>query len=90
MPTFEQAGVSGIAIDQWLGIAAPAGTPAPIVARLNEEIAKVLADPTLRERYAALALEPVGGSAEQFTLRMKDDHERYGVLARELNMPKVD
>ena len=90
VPTFEQAGVSGIAIDQWLGIAAPAGTPAPIVARLNEEIAKALADPTLRERYAALALEPVGGSAEQFTLRMKDDHERYGALARELNMPKVD
>ena len=38
----------------------------------------------------ALALEPVGGSAEQFTQQMKQDHRRYGALARELNMPKVD
>ena len=90
VPTFEQAGVAGIAIDQWLGIAAPAGTPAAIVKRLNAEIAKALADPTLRERYAALALEPVGGSEEQFARQMKDDYDRYGALARELNMPKVD
>jgi tripartite-type tricarboxylate transporter receptor subunit TctC len=90
IPTFEQAGIAGIAIDQWLGIAAPTGTPPAIIARLNAEIAKALSDPALRERYAALALEPVGGSAEQFARRMKEDHDRYGALSRELNMPKVD
>jgi tripartite-type tricarboxylate transporter receptor subunit TctC len=86
VPTFEEAGVKGIVVEQWLGIVAPVGTPAPILARLNAEIGKVLADPSVRERYLQGALEPIGGSIEQFTKRIRDDYERYGKVVKEMNM----
>jgi tripartite-type tricarboxylate transporter receptor subunit TctC len=60
-----------------------------VVARLNAEIVKALADPGVRERYAAAALEPVGSTPAQFAQVVRDDHAKYGRLVRELGI-KVD
>ena len=49
--TFEEAGIKGLLLDQWLGVFVPAGTPAPIVARLNAEIGQILADPAVQARF---------------------------------------
>jgi tripartite-type tricarboxylate transporter receptor subunit TctC len=78
--------VKGIAVEQWLGIVAPAGTPAPVLERLNAEIDKILAMPAVRERYLDVALEPIGGSIAQFAQRIRDDHERYGKVVKEIGM----
>ncbi len=86
VPTYEEAGYKGLVIEQWLGVLVPAGTPAEIIARLNAETNKALADPVLRERYLQAALEPVGGSAEQFGRLMREDYEKYGRLVKELNI----
>ena len=86
IPTFEEAGVKGIAVEQWLGIVAPAKTPQAIVARLNTEIGKILADPAIRDRYLQVALEPVGGTVEQFTAQINDDYVRYGVMVKQFNI----
>ena len=83
VPTFEEAGVKGIQVEQWLGIVAPARTPPEIVSRLNTEIARILADPAIRERFLAQAIEPVGGSIQQFTAQISDDYTRYGALVKE-------
>ncbi len=53
------------------------GTPAPIVARLNAEIGKVLADPALRERFATQGLEIVGGTPQQFGEFIRRDTEKW-------------
>jgi tripartite-type tricarboxylate transporter receptor subunit TctC len=86
VPTFEEAGVKGLVVEQWLGIVAPAKTPQAIISRLNAEMGKILADPAVRARYLQVALEPVGGSVEQFTAQIKDDHARYGALVKQFNI----
>ena len=66
IPTVAEAGVAGYEIAAWGGYMAPAGTPAPIVTRLNAEINRVVASPAIRERWVALGIEPVGGMPERF------------------------
>jgi tripartite-type tricarboxylate transporter receptor subunit TctC len=84
VPTYREAGYADLVIEQWLGVFVPAGTPAPIVARLNAEIGKALAEPAIRERYAKAALEPVGGSADGMAKLLRTDYDKYGRLIKEL------
>jgi tripartite-type tricarboxylate transporter receptor subunit TctC len=86
IPTFRQAGIKDLVLDQWLGVLVPAGTPAAVIARLNAEIAKALADPAIKASFATSALEPVGGSAESFARLMRDDFAKYERLVRELKI----
>lgn len=86
VPTFEEAGVTGLVMDQWLGVFAPARTPADIAARLNDEINKALRDPLLRKSFLDSAQEPVGGTADQFASLVRDDFTRYGRLVKDLNI----
>jgi tripartite-type tricarboxylate transporter receptor subunit TctC len=86
IPTYEESGYPGLVLDQWLGVLVPARTPPEIVARLNMEIGKALADPAVRERFAQSALEPIGGTAENFATRLSEDYEKYGRLVKDLNI----
>ena len=90
IPTFEEAGIAGLVMDQWLGVFVPAGTPAEIVARLNTEIGKILADPAVQARFLDSAQEAVGGTADQFAQLVREDYAKYGRLVKELNIPKAD
>jgi tripartite-type tricarboxylate transporter receptor subunit TctC len=89
VPTYQEAGLKGLVLDQWLGLLVPAGTPAEVVRRLNAAADKVLAQPAVRERFAPQALEAVGGSPEQFARLYRDDYEKYGRLVKELGI-KLD
>jgi tripartite-type tricarboxylate transporter receptor subunit TctC len=86
IPTFEEAGIKGLVLDQWLGVFAPAGTPAAITARLNAEINNALKDAVVRKGFADSAQEPVGGSAEQFMQFVRDDYAKFARLVKELNI----
>jgi tripartite-type tricarboxylate transporter receptor subunit TctC len=86
VPTYEEAGVSGLVLDQWLGVFAPAGTPTEITELLNAEINKTIADPLVRNNFLDSAQEPVGGTADQFATLVRDDFTRYGRLVKELNI----
>ena len=79
----DESGLPGFEIIGFFGVMAPAATPRPIVTRLNSEIAKVLARPDTRERFAAQALEPGAMSAEQYGDYIKAEAEKYGRLIRE-------
>ena len=85
VPTYEQASIK-LTLDQWLGAFVPAGTPPAIVARLNSEMNKALAEPAIRESFMQSAQEPVGGSAEQFLRLVREDFAKYERLARDLNI----
>jgi tripartite-type tricarboxylate transporter receptor subunit TctC len=86
IPTYEEAGLKGLVLDQWLGLFVPAGTPPEAVRRLNAEVDKALALPAMRERFAQAALEGVGGSPEQFAKLYREDAEKYRRLVKELDI----
>ncbi|MBS0338502.1 MAG: tripartite tricarboxylate transporter substrate binding protein [Proteobacteria bacterium] len=77
VPTMAEAGLKDYAAVGWQGVMAPAGTPAPVIARLNAEITKVLADPALREKFATQGLEVVTGTPQQFGEFVRKDTERW-------------
>jgi tripartite-type tricarboxylate transporter receptor subunit TctC len=89
VPTYQEAGIKGLVLDQWLGVFVPAGTPSNIVARLNTGINEALAVAAIRDSFLQAAQEPVGGTADRFAELMRADFETYGRLVRELNI-KVD
>jgi len=86
VPTFEEAGINGLVLDQWLGVFAPAGTSAEVVNRLNSEINKAITDPALRKNLLDSAQEPVGGAPEQFAALVREDYAKFGRLVKELNI----
>jgi tripartite-type tricarboxylate transporter receptor subunit TctC len=86
VPTFEQAGVAGLVMEQWLGVFAPAHTPPAITMRLNTEIGRALFDPTVRKGLLDSAQEPVGGSAEEFTRFVEAASVQFASLVKELNI----
>ncbi|MDM0123341.1 tripartite tricarboxylate transporter substrate binding protein [Variovorax arabinosiphilus] len=65
VPTVAESGFPGFDVQSWFGLAAPAGTPKPIIDRLNAELNKVLAAPELRQRFQDLAASPEPGTPEQ-------------------------
>jgi tripartite-type tricarboxylate transporter receptor subunit TctC len=83
VPTFVESGLPGFVVDSWVGVLAPARTPPPVVERLQREIAAVLADPVVRERYGVLGIEPVGNTPEQFAAQIREDLARWEKVVRQ-------
>jgi tripartite-type tricarboxylate transporter receptor subunit TctC len=86
VPTIEEAGYKGVVLEAWYGAFVPAGTPAPIVARLNEEMNKALKDPKLVGTFDKGAIDPVGGASEELGKLAKADSEKYARLVKEVNL----
>jgi len=86
VPTYEEAGIKGLVLAQWLGVLVPAGTPGAIRDRLNAEINKALAEPSIRDNLLKAAQEPVGGSVVEFDQLFRDDYAKFARLAKELNI----
>ena len=85
VPTFTELGVP-LDVSVWIGIAAPAGTPAPVVERLNSEFNKALAAPDVRAKLAALGVDPAGGSSAQMTQYVRSDAERWAKIVKAANV----
>ncbi|MBS0321060.1 MAG: tripartite tricarboxylate transporter substrate binding protein [Proteobacteria bacterium] len=66
LPTMQQAGVPGYEVAGWYGVLAPAGTPAPIIDKLNKEIVRIVHLPDVTAKMAADGSEPVGSTPAQF------------------------
>jgi tripartite-type tricarboxylate transporter receptor subunit TctC len=86
VPTYQEAGIKGLVLDQWLGVFVPAGTPPSIATRLNTEINKALAEAVVRDNFLQSGQEPVGGSAQAFSQLVRGDFETYARLVKELNI----
>jgi len=86
VPTYQEAGIKGLVLDQWVGVFVPAGTPPAIGMRLNTEINKALAEATIRDGFLQSGQEPVGGSAKAFSQLVHGDFETYARLVKELNI----
>jgi tripartite-type tricarboxylate transporter receptor subunit TctC len=77
VPTLIEAGVPGYEVVQWYGLLAPAGTPAPIIAQLHSEVAKVLRSPEIRDRFNAEGAQPLGTSPSEFHDFIKSEIARW-------------
>jgi tripartite-type tricarboxylate transporter receptor subunit TctC len=86
VPTYQEAGIKGLVLDQWLGVFVPTGTPQAIVAKLNAEIGKALEEKNVRDNLLKSAQEPVGGTAANFAALVRSDYEKYGKLVEELGI----
>ncbi len=86
VPTMAELGYKGVETDAWYGVLAPSGTPAAVIARMNQEINAVLAMAEVRERMNQAGMDVRGGSAEAFGAEMRDDHARYGRIVQEFGI----
>jgi tripartite-type tricarboxylate transporter receptor subunit TctC len=83
VPTVAESGLPGFEFTSWFGIVVPAGTPKEIVARLNAEIAKAVADPAVREKLVAQGFSVLASSPEDLARATRDQLERYARLFKQ-------
>lgn len=82
VPTLAEAGVPGYDMSPWIGVFVPAGTPKPIIDKLNAEINKALALPDVIKSLENQALDASPGTVDQFNTALKVDYEKYGKLIK--------
>lgn len=83
VPTMAEAGVTGAEFSGgWFGLFAPAGTPAPIVARLAAEMKTALSDATVKQRLATLGLRPIGNGPEEFRRYVDSEIKNYAEIVK--------
>jgi len=89
IPTLAEQGYPELVAVNWWGVLMPTGTPRPIVAKLNADLVKVLADADLKEKYAQLGVEPVSSTPEFFGQFIQTEAARYAKVIKDANI-KVD
>ena len=83
VPTVEEAGqLKGFEASSWFGLLAPAGTPADIVNRIQQETAKSLATPAMQERLRGLGAIPSGNTPEEFTRFIDAEHQKWAAVVK--------
>jgi tripartite-type tricarboxylate transporter receptor subunit TctC len=90
VPTLAEAGAPGQVSLFFQGVVAPAGTPKEIVDRLNREIIRVLALPSVEERLAAIGFSVATTSPEEFQAQIKSEFERWAKVIRDSNMKRIE
>ena len=82
VPTISESGLPGFEASSWFGVLAPAGTPAPIVARINAEVNKWLQSAEAREKLLSQGAEAAGGSPEQFAQHIRAESEKWAKVVK--------
>jgi tripartite-type tricarboxylate transporter receptor subunit TctC len=86
VPTAKEAGVDNFVVSIWYGVFAPARTPPDIVARLSREIIRALESPDLRERLAAMGVEPWPGTPDELANLVRSETARYANLIKSMGL----
>lgn len=83
LPTIAETGVPGYGYQSWFGVAAPAGTPRPVVAKLHEGLDLALRHADVRERLATLGYEVIARSPQQMTQLIRDETKKWAKVIRD-------
>jgi len=86
VPTVAEAGLPDFEVTTWYGVLAPAGTPRPIVTRLNAELVKIMHAPELKDRLATLATDPQTSTPEEFAAYIKQEIAKWGEVVRKAGL----
>jgi tripartite-type tricarboxylate transporter receptor subunit TctC len=82
VPTIAEAALPGFALDNWNGFLAPAGTPRPVIDRLNAEIVKALRDPEVRDRLVPQGIEIIPSTPEEFQEALKTHMTKWARIIK--------
>ena len=82
LPTFGEAGITGLELSPWFGLLAPAGTPEPVVRKINGDVAELLRDKDVIERFAQLGADPYVTQPEQFGRILQDDIQKWSKVVK--------
>jgi tripartite-type tricarboxylate transporter receptor subunit TctC len=83
LPTMAEAGLPGFVVHAWFGVIAPAGTPPAIVARIHDDVVKVVAMNDVRERFMMQAAEPVGSRPEEYAAYIASEIVKWSKVVKE-------
>ena len=86
LPTIAEAGVPGYAASNWYGLAAPAGTPRPIVAKLHREIVNALESADVKEAYSVQGFVPLTSTPQEFRAFIKTEIDKWGALIKKIGL----
>jgi tripartite-type tricarboxylate transporter receptor subunit TctC len=86
LPTLQEMGYPGVALESWFAAFAPMGTPPAVIARLNAECDKALAEKSVRDALFKAGTEAVGGDIERLAKLARADAEKYARIVREVNI----
>ena len=86
VPTLAQAGVPNVVSEAWFGIAAPAGTPAAAIAKLNAEMNSLLALPEVRESMAKAGVDPIGGKPGKLETLVRSEIRMWTQVVKTANI----
>jgi tripartite-type tricarboxylate transporter receptor subunit TctC len=86
LPTLAEAGIKGFAAVNWWGILFPTGVQRPIVDKVNADLRKALATPSVKAALANLGVEAISSTPDEFRAFMQSEAERWGKLIREANL----
>jgi tripartite-type tricarboxylate transporter receptor subunit TctC len=86
VPTVAEAGLKDFDVTTWYGVLVPAGTPRPIVMRLNAELVKIMHAPEVKEKLAGMATDPLTSTPEEFAAHLKQEIEKWGDVVRKANL----
>jgi tripartite-type tricarboxylate transporter receptor subunit TctC len=86
VPTAAEAGLKDFEVTTWYGVMTPAGTPRPIVTRLNAELGKIMHTADVKERLAGLATDPLTSTPEEFAAYLKQEIAKWGDVVRKANL----
>ena len=90
VPTLAESGLDGYQVEFWVGVFAPAKTPAATVQALGREIARIANMPEVKERFVTAGYEVVASTPEQFAERVRRDTEKYRKIILESGMQQLD
>lgn len=82
-PTVAESGLPGYEAMPWLGLVAPAGTPATAVNKIHDEVAQVLKEPAVQEKFRALGLDIIGNTPAEFSTFLKNDIVKWAKVVKD-------
>jgi tripartite-type tricarboxylate transporter receptor subunit TctC len=86
VPTVAEAGLSNFEVTTWYGVLAPAGTPRPVISRLNSELVRIMHTLEMQERLAAMATEPRTSTPEEFAAYLQQEVAKWGDVVRKAGL----
>ena len=86
VPTVAEAGLPDFDVTTWYGVLAPAGTPRPVVARLNGELVKILYSPDMKDKLNALGTDPVTSTPEEFAAYLQQETVKWAEVVRKAGL----
>jgi tripartite-type tricarboxylate transporter receptor subunit TctC len=82
VPTIAESGVPGYRHEVWVALTMPAKVPAPIVAKVNADVARVLNAPDVKSKLASLGIDVATGTPQALAQLVREDHERWGKVIK--------